>query len=112
MLGYRLAGTYSLAGTLCLYSAGMPTQCSTFQGWSTVFRGRSYLHNCMFVNNKLRWQNSSEQFILQCSEGSGSWKYNPYFRFDKVAKNMKDYIVNRVDGVVEQKNLKLVFHKH
>ena len=112
MLGCRLAGTYSLAGTLCLYSAGMPIQCSTFQGRSTVFRGHSYLHNFMFGNNKLCWQNSFEKFILQCSEGSWSWKYNPYFPVNEVAKNMKDYIVNRVDGVVEQKNLKLVFHKH
>ena len=58
----------------------------------------------MFGNNKFCWQNAFEKFFLLCSEGSGSWKYNLYFPVDKVAKNMKDYIVNIVDKVVEQKN--------
>ena len=58
----------------------------------------------MFGNNKLCWKNNFVKLILQCSEGSGSWKYSLYFPVDEVARNMKDYIVNRVDGVVEQKN--------
>ena len=37
-------------------------------------------------------------------EGSGSLKYNLYFPVDKVARNMKDNIISRVDGLVEQKN--------
>ena len=58
----------------------------------------------MLGNNNLCWQNAFEKFIFQCSEGSGIWKYNLYFPADKVARNMKDYIVNIVDVVVEQKN--------
>ena len=58
----------------------------------------------MLGNNNSCWQNALAKFILQCSEGSGSWKYNLYFPADEVARNMKDCIVNIVDGVVEQKN--------
>ena len=75
----------------------MPIQCPTFQAGSTVNRGRSYLHNCMFGTNNLCWENAFEKLILHCSEGSGSWN----FPVDKVERNMKDYIVNKVDGVVE-----------
>ena len=61
----------------------------------------------MLGNNNLCWQNALKKLILQCSKGSGSWKYNLYFPVDEVTRNMKDYIVNIVDGVVEQKELKV-----
>ena len=51
----------------------------------------------MLGNNNLCWQNAFEKIILQCSKGSGSWKYNLYFPVDEVTRNMKDYIVNIVD---------------
>ena len=35
---------------------------------------------------------------------SGSWKYNLYFPVDEVARNIKDYFVNIVDGVVNKSN--------
>ena len=72
-----------------------------------MYRGRSYLHNCMLVNNNLCWQNAFEKNHFANFQNSGSGKYNLYFPVDEVTRNMKDYIVTIVDGVVEQKVLKV-----
>ena len=98
MFFYSLSGTFPLACTLCLYSAGKPNS-------APIFKVGVQCTGAVVDNNSC-WQNAFEKINLANFQSSGSWKYNLYFPVE-VTRNIKDYFVYIVDGVVEQKELKV-----
>ena len=117
MFCYSLSGTFPLACTLCLYSAGMPKHLYSAPHFKVGVQGTgaiviyiiaclvttSYLAKCFCKNSfcnvwRLR-KFAPEVWTIICiflwTKSQGIWKI----------------IVSRLDALGEQKNWKFVFHK-